>query len=82
MSATQPSPETVDRLAGALVPSVERFHLFCGRCWAKARLPMVRDRLYDPVHREEVARHFFDQGWRYHGAVLCPRCAKAAGNDA
>jgi hypothetical protein len=82
MTATEPSRETVDRFAGALVPSVDRFHLYCGRCWADARYPMARPRLYDPAHRQEVARHFFGQGWRYRGVVLCPRCARAAGTDA
>jgi hypothetical protein len=73
-----PDDETIDRFAAALVAEVRHFKLYCGRCWTSARDPRrwIDDWAYDPGNRGMAATHFFSRGWRHHGTVLCPRCAK------
>jgi ribosomal protein S27AE len=67
---------TVEGLAAALVATMERLRIYCGKCWAEARFDPHRKSGLDPAVREIGAHHFHRNGWRFDGKPLCPRCAK------
>jgi hypothetical protein len=66
----------VEGLTAALVATMGRLRLFCGRCWTEGRFDPRGRSGNEAAEREEAARHFARLGWQVASTPVCPRCVK------
>jgi hypothetical protein len=67
-------------IADALVIQMGRPRIFCSKCWIEGRYARIV-KMEDQAARVSAASQFFKLGWRFRGAMLCPRCVREVADE-